>query len=71
MPETFRSRLQIPEDDFILVTTDSPDDCKIWDAVMDEINAIVYRYGGLLDECGPVSDRTPFEELFDQPPRRH
>jgi len=65
MPATFRSRMEIPEDDFILVYTDGPETYKFMSAVMKEINAIVDRYGGLLNECGPIaSDRAPFEELF-------
>jgi hypothetical protein len=33
---------------------------------MNEINAIVDRYGGDLSECGPIpSDRVPFEDLFE------
>jgi hypothetical protein len=65
MPEEFLSRLESP-DDFILVTTDGPDDYKFIDTVMDEINAIVDRYGGLLDGCGAIDPNGgPFEELFE------
>jgi hypothetical protein len=71
MPEKFWSRLELP-DDFILVTTDGPDDDKFTGAVMDEINAIVNRYGGLLDEWGAIDpNRGPFEELFECRPRLH
>jgi hypothetical protein len=65
MPATFRSRMEIPQDDFILVCTDGPETEKFIGAVMKEIDGIVSDYGGLLDECGPIASyRAPFEELF-------
>jgi hypothetical protein len=71
MPEEFRSRLKVP-DDFVLVTTDGPDNYKFIDAIMGEINAIVDRYGGFLDGCGAIDpNRAPFEELFECRPRLH
>jgi hypothetical protein len=65
MPATFRSRMEIPADDFLLVCTDGPETEKFIAVVMKEIDDIVRDYGGLLDDCGPIaSDRPPFEELF-------
>jgi hypothetical protein len=73
MPERFRSRMEIPQDDFILVSTEATaGDEKVLIAVMREISAIVDRYGGDLSECGPIlSDHVPFEELFEWRPRLH
>ena len=60
MPEKFRSRLTHPEDDFMEASIDGIDDDKIVDAIMDEIDAIVERCGGLCCECGPIpSDYVP------------
>jgi hypothetical protein len=47
MPEKFRSRLVHPEDDFMEASIEGIDDDRIVVAIMDEINAIVDRYGGL------------------------
>jgi hypothetical protein len=69
MPAAFRSRMEFPKDDFLLVTTEIRED-RVWDSavmrhVMNEINAIVDRYGGDLSECGPRGIRgAPFDELF-------
>jgi hypothetical protein len=76
MPATFRSRLEIPQDDFLLVTTEVHEDRaqrpEVLRHVLDEVNAVVGRYGGSLDECGPInSHRAPFEELFEQLPTSH
>ena len=75
IPEWLRSRMKIPKDDFLLVTTDGPDDDKFVDAVWDEIQAILDPYGGDFYECGlvePIELDRPFEELFKPPrPRAH
>jgi len=40
--------------------------------VLPGADVVVDRYGGLLDECGPItSDRAPFEELFSIRGRLH
>ena len=66
--EEFRPRLAHPEDDFMEASIDATDDDKTVDAIMDEINAIVDRYGGLCCECGPIpSEHIAFEELFGRP----
>jgi hypothetical protein len=62
--------MEFPKDDFLVVTTDGPDDDKLVSAIMDEIHAIAGRYGGGLDECGAI-EGAPFEELFEQRPRSH
>jgi hypothetical protein len=42
-------------------------DNKIGEVIMDEIDAIVERYGSLCCECRPIpSDYLPFEGLFEQ-----
>jgi hypothetical protein len=67
MPERFRSRLAHPGDDFMETPIEGIRDNKIVEAIMDEIDAIVERYGGLCCECGPIpSDYLPFEGLFEQ-----
>ena len=75
MPASFRSRLEFPLDDWMLVTIDVlTDDDKVLIAVMREVGAIVDRYGGDFSECGAIpSDREPFAHLFDDPSlsRRH
>ena len=67
MPPSFRSRLEFPLDDWMLVTTDVlTDDDNVWSAIMDEVGSIVRPYGGDFSECGPIpSDREPFAGLFD------
>jgi hypothetical protein len=75
MPQSFRSRMEFPLDDWMLVTTDVlTDDDNVWSAIMDEVGSIVRAYGGDFSECGPIpSDREPFAHLFDDPSlsRRH
>jgi hypothetical protein len=73
MPPSFRSRLEFPLDDWMLVTTNVlTDDDKVLLAVMREVGAIVDRYGGDFSEYGPIpSDRESLADLFDETPRRH
>jgi hypothetical protein len=67
MPEKFRSRLTHPEDDFMEASIDGIPEDKIVEAIKDEIDAIVDRYGGLCCEWGPIpSDYVPFEGIFEQ-----
>jgi hypothetical protein len=71
MPQKFRSRLAHPEDDFMEVSIDGIPDTEIVNAIRDEIDVIVGRYGGLCCECGPIpSGYVPFEGLFEQPKYR-
>ena len=68
MPDKFRSQLAHPDDEFMEASKAGTDD----GAIMDEINAIVERYGGLCDEVGTItSDHVPFKELFEQRLRLH
>jgi hypothetical protein len=70
MPEKFRSSLAHPQDYFMETAINASDCEKIVDAIMDEIDAIVDRYGGLCVECGAIpSHYVPFEEIFE--PRNH
>jgi hypothetical protein len=42
-----------------------PDDPKVIDAIMDEVDAIVRKYGGICYECGPIGrDHVSFADLF-------
>lgn len=68
MPEKFRSRLAHPNDDFMEASIDGAYDDEVVNAIMQKIDAIVDRYGGLCYECGAMPpDHVPFEELFDGP----
>jgi hypothetical protein len=54
----------LPLDDHIECLIEGPDDSKILEAIVNEINAIVGPHGGMCIECGPVgADYVPFEEL--------
>lgn len=65
LPDRYSPRLAHPLDDFIEAVTVGPDDPKIIDAIMDEVDAIVGKYGGACFECGPIeSDHIPFADLF-------
>jgi hypothetical protein len=72
MPERFRPHVYHPEDYFMLAVIGGTisDEDKVAGAVMDEINRIVDRYGGLCHECGaePPDYVPSFDELFE--PRR-
>jgi hypothetical protein len=46
--------LDHPLDDFLEVVIEGPNDFKIMDAIMDEITAIVWRFGGYCNSCGPL-----------------
>jgi hypothetical protein len=66
MPEKHSHRLAHPLDDFIEAVIEGPDDPKVIDAIMNEVNAIVDRYGGLCMSCGPIGkDYVPFADLFE------
>jgi hypothetical protein len=69
LPERFRSQLAYPGDDHMLVTRRLEQvSGEVCCRLMDEINAIVDPYGGLLCECGWMDpSEPPFEELFADP----
>ena len=65
MPEKYSPRLANPLDDFMEAVIDGPDDPKVIEAIMNEVNTIVDKYGGLCIECGRVgNDYVPFADLF-------
>jgi hypothetical protein len=54
-----------PLDDHIECLIEGADDPKIMRAIVNEVNAIVDRHGGLCIECGPAAaDYVPFQELL-------
>ena len=66
MPEKFRSRVGHPGDDFIEVTKRivGDDVYQAIDAMMDDVNTIVERYGGNCDNGGQIDeDYVPFSDL--------
>lgn len=65
LPDKYSPRLAHPLDDFIEAVIEGPDDPKVIDAIMSEVNAIVEKYGGLCMECGRAGkDYVPFADLF-------
>jgi predicted PP-loop superfamily ATPase len=63
MTEKLRSRLDHPRDDFMEVTKRIVGDevKQAIDAMMDDVEAIVLRYGAMCDECGQIDeDHVPF-----------
>ena len=65
LPDRLGGHLAHPLDDFIEAHIEGPDDPKVIHAIMDEVNAIVERYGGLCFECGPIGpDHMSFADSF-------
>ena len=65
MPDKYGAILTHPLDNFIEAVISAPNDVKVIDAIMDEIDAIVGKYGGMCIECGPIpKDYVPFANLF-------
>jgi hypothetical protein len=65
LPDSYRPRLEIKTDDFLLVMTEGSDDSRFISAIMDLIDAIADRYGGGMWECGLINTAiAPFEDLF-------
>ena len=57
---------RFPLDDFIEAGIEGPDDPKVINAVMDEVNTIVKKYGGRCIECGRIGKNyEPFADLFE------
>jgi hypothetical protein len=67
LPDNYRGRCADPLDDFLELRVDgSHDDEKHMVTIIDKVNAIVERHGGLCYECGPLEPGgTPFANLFD------
>jgi hypothetical protein len=67
LPEKYAGRLEHPLDDFLEAFIVGPDDPKVIDAIMNEVDGIVGKYGEACIKCGPVGgDHVPFAELFDE-----
>jgi hypothetical protein len=65
VPDKYHPRLAHPLDDFIEAVIVGPNDPKVIDAIMNEVDAIVGKYGGVRIECGPIGqDYVPFADLF-------
>ncbi len=65
LPDKYHPRLAHPLDDFIEAVIVGPNDPKVIDAIMNEVDAIVGKYGGVCIECGPIGrDYVPFADLF-------
>lgn len=70
MPEKYGGLLAHPLDDFIEAHThiEGADNDKVIDALWNEVDAIVSKFGGLCWECGPIEpDHVPFADLFPDP----
>ena len=65
LPDKYHPRLAHPLDDFIEAVIVGPNDPKVIDAIMNEVDAIVGKYCGVCIECGPIGrDYVPFADLF-------
>jgi len=60
MPEKYRCLLVHPLDDFIEAVIEGPDDPevldKVIDVIMEEVDTVVWRHGGICTECSPAGD---------------
>jgi hypothetical protein len=67
LPDKYRWLLTHPLDEFLELRIEGKTgDDKLIDAISDEVDAIVEKYGGFCDECGPVEpDRAPFADGAD------
>jgi hypothetical protein len=65
LPDKYGGRLAHPLDNFIEAVISGPSDSKVIDATMNEVEAIVCKYGGCCLECGPIGqDYVPFADLY-------
>ena len=65
LPDKYGGRLAHPLDNFIEAVTSGPNNPKVIDAIMNEVEAIVGKYGGHCLECSPIGrDYVPFADLF-------
>ena len=70
LPNKYRARLVHPLDDFIEAIIFGPDNSKVINATMKEVDAIVGKYGGVCLECGPIGrDYVPFADVFQDSER--
>ena len=64
LPDKYTAQLAHPLDDFIEAVILGPNNPKVIDAIMDEVDAIVRKYGGVCVECGPIGrNYVPFAEM--------
>jgi len=64
LPQKYSHLLAHPLDNFIEAHIDGPDDPKIIGAILNEVEAIVGKYGGVCMEFGPVGqDHVPFADF--------
>jgi hypothetical protein len=65
LPDKLAARLVHPLDDFIEAVIEGPNDDHVIDLIMQEIDTIVRRCGGLCFECGPLEpDHVPFADFL-------
>ena len=65
LPDKYTAQLAHPLDNFIEAVVFGCNDPKVVGAIMDEVDAIVGKYGGICTECGPVRrDYVPFADVF-------
>jgi hypothetical protein len=65
LPAKYGGRLDRPLDDFIEVRWVGSDDQKVVDAMWNEIEGIVAKYGGYADMCDVIApDHVPFADVF-------
>jgi hypothetical protein len=65
LPDKYSGRLLHPLDEFIEAVIVGNDNPKVITAIMDEVDAIVSKYGGTCIQCGPIpQDYVPFSNLF-------
>jgi hypothetical protein len=65
LPDKYTGRLAHPLDDFIEAVVVGSNDPKVIDALMNEVEAIVSKHGGVCVECGPIGrEYVPFAGLF-------
>jgi hypothetical protein len=53
-PDKYAGRLAHPLDDFIAAVIEGSDDPKVENAIHDEVEAIVCKFGGCCYEWGPI-----------------
>jgi hypothetical protein len=65
LPDRYSAQLAHPLDDFIEAVIFCPNDPKVINAIMNEVDALVGKYGGVCLECGPIGrDHVPFADVF-------
>jgi hypothetical protein len=66
LPDEYGGHLAHPLDEFIEAVILGKNDPKVITAIVDEVDAIVGKYGGSCSECGPIPESyVPFANLFN------